>query len=88
MPRLPLATPLPMLPLIRAAFDLQEAGWTQIDGDKDELAQVHMCACIYARARARTRVYMCVCGGVWGGFVLFSWFCLNTTTATPVHGRP
>lgn len=40
MPRLPLATPLPLLPLIRAALDLPEAAWTQTDGDKDELAQV------------------------------------------------
>ncbi|CAB1108394.1 unnamed protein product [Ectocarpus sp. CCAP 1310/34] len=39
MPRLPLATPLPVLPLIRAAFDLPEAAWTAIDGDKDDLAQ-------------------------------------------------
>ncbi|CAM9929399.1 unnamed protein product, partial [Scytosiphon promiscuus] len=40
MPRLPLATPLPLLPLIRAALDLPEAAWTQTDGDKDELAEV------------------------------------------------
>ncbi|CAM9581894.1 unnamed protein product, partial [Ectocarpus fasciculatus] len=39
MPRLPLATPLPVLPLIRAAFDLPEAAWTTMDGDKDDLAQ-------------------------------------------------
>ncbi|CAN0573413.1 unnamed protein product, partial [Ectocarpus sp. 12 AP-2014] len=39
MPRLPLATPLPVLPLIRAAFDLPEAAWTAMDGDKDDLAQ-------------------------------------------------
>lgn len=40
MPRLPLSTPLPVLPLIRAALDLPEAGWVETDGDKDELAQV------------------------------------------------
>ena len=40
MPRLPLSTPLPVLPLIRAALDLAEAGWVEADGDKDELAQV------------------------------------------------
>ncbi|CBN80029.1 MutL protein homolog 1 [Ectocarpus siliculosus] len=39
MPRLPLAIPLPVLPLIRAAFDLPEAAWTAMDGDKDDLAQ-------------------------------------------------
>ncbi|CAM9549849.1 unnamed protein product, partial [Hapterophycus canaliculatus] len=39
MPRLPLATPLPLLPLIRAALDLPEAAWTQTDGDKEELAE-------------------------------------------------
>ena len=44
MPRLPLATPLPVLPLIRAALDLPEAGWTQTDGDKDDLAQVGVVA--------------------------------------------
>lgn len=40
MPRRPLATPLPVLPLIRAALDLPEAAWAERDGDKDELAQV------------------------------------------------
>ncbi|CAM9555150.1 unnamed protein product [Laminaria digitata] len=39
MPRLPLATPLPVLPLIRAALDLPEARWAQADGDKDDLTQ-------------------------------------------------
>lgn len=40
MPRLPFSTPLPVLPLIRTALDLPEAGWVETDGDKDELAQV------------------------------------------------
>lgn len=40
MPRLPLSTPLPVLPLVRAALDLPEARWAQADGDKDDLAQV------------------------------------------------
>lgn len=40
MPRLPLSMPLPILPLVRAALDLSEAGWSEPDGDKDELAQV------------------------------------------------
>lgn len=46
MPRLPLATPLPVLPLIRAALDLPEAGWAQTDGDKDDLAQVGICCAV------------------------------------------
>lgn len=40
MPRLPLASPIAIPPLVRAALDLPEAGWTESDGDKDELAQV------------------------------------------------
>lgn len=40
MPRLPLSTPIPVLPLIRTALDLPEAAWTESDGDKDDLAEV------------------------------------------------